>query len=50
MFGHYVDSYAVTGWQEVGGNWYYFELRAGHPLECGLYVTDSQGVQEVGEF
>lgn len=44
------SGYAVTGWQEIDGKWYYFEPRAGHPLECGLYVTDSQGAQAVGEF
>lgn len=44
------DGYAVTGWQEIDGKWYYFEPRKGHPLECGLYVTDSNGVQNVGEF
>lgn len=44
------DGYAVTGWQEIDGKWYYFEPRTGHPLECGLYVTDSNGVQDVGEF
>ena len=44
------SGYAATGWREIEGKWYYFEPRAGHPLECALYVTDSQGVQEVGEF
>lgn len=44
------DGYAVTNWQELGGKWYYFEPRAGHPLECALYVTDRDGVQNVGEF
>lgn len=44
------DGYAVTGWQEVEGKWYYFEPRAGHACECALYVTNGDGVQEVGEF
>lgn len=44
------DGYAVTSWQEIDGKWYYFEPRKGHPLECALYTTDSQGVQAVGEF
>lgn len=44
------DGYAVTGWQQIDGKWYYFEPRKGHPLECGLYVTDANGVQDVGEF
>lgn len=44
------DGYAVIGWQELDGKWYYFEPRVGHPLECGLYVTDKDGVQEIGEF
>lgn len=44
------DGYAVTGWQQIGDSWYYFEPRAGHPLECGLYTTDANGVQNVGEF
>ena len=44
------DGYALTDWQELEGKWYYFEPRAGHPLECALYVTDSQGVQNIGKF
>ena len=44
------QGYAVTGWQELDGKWYYFEPRAGHPLECALYVTDVDGVQDVGAF
>lgn len=37
------DGYALTGWQEIDGKWYYFEPRAGHDLECALYVTDKDG-------
>lgn len=44
------DGYALTNWQELDGKWYYFEPRAGHPLECALYVTDAQGVQDIGTF
>lgn len=44
------DGYAVTNWQQIDGLWFYFEPRAGHPLECALYVTDENGVQDVGEF
>lgn len=44
------DGYALKGWQEIEGKWYYFEPREGHPLECGLYVTDSTGMQTVGVF
>lgn len=44
------DGYAVTGWQEIRGKWYYFEPRAGHELECALYVTDRDGAQAPGEF
>lgn len=44
------DGYALTNWQEIGGKWYYFEPRAGHPLECAMYVTDGDGVQAPGEF
>lgn len=44
------QGYAVTGWQELDGKWYYFEPRAGHPLECALYMTDADGVQDVGAF
>ena len=44
------DGYAVTDWQEIEGKWYYFEPRAGHSLECALYVTDADGVQAPGEF
>ena len=44
------DGYALTGWQEIDGKWYYFEPRAGHDLECALYVSDQEGVQRIGEF
>ena len=44
------DGYALTGWQEIEGKWYYFEPRAGHDLECALYVTDQEGTQHIGEF
>lgn len=44
------SGYAATGWREINGRWYYFEPRAGHPLECALYVTDSNGAQDIGEF
>ena len=44
------DGYALTNWQELDGKWYYFEPRAGHPLECALYTTDAQGVQAIGTF
>ena len=49
---YYFDSegYAVKGWQEIDGKWYYFEPRAGHPLECALYVSDADGVQDIGAF
>lgn len=44
------DGYALTDWHEIDGKWYYFESRPGHPLECALYTTDSEGVQNVGDF
>lgn len=44
------DGYALTGWQEIEGKWYYFEPRSGHPLECALYRTDNDGAQDVGTF
>jgi len=44
------DGYAVTGWQEIAGKWYYFEPREGHPYECALYVTDADGVQDIGTY
>ena len=44
------DGYAFTGWQEIDGKWYYFEPRAGHDLECALYVTDQDGVQDIGKY
>lgn len=44
------EGYAATGWQEIDGKWYYFEPRTGHPLECALYVSDAEGVQDVGRF
>jgi hypothetical protein len=48
--------YAVTNWQvlphpETGEMCdFYFEPRAGHDLECALYKTDSNGVQEPAKF
>ncbi len=44
------DGYASTGWKELEGKWYYFEPRVGHPLECALYVSDENGVQDIGVF
>ena len=44
------EGYAVIDWQEIDGRWYYFEPRAGHPLECALYVSDANGVQDIGWF
>lgn len=44
------DGYALTDWHQISGKWYYFEPRAGHPLECALYVTDADGGQAPGEF
>lgn len=44
------DGYAVTGWQVIDGKDYYFEPRAGHTLECALYVSDHDGVQYIGAF
>ena len=44
------DGYAVTDWQLIDGKWYYFEARAGHALECALYISDANGAQEIGQF
>lgn len=44
------DGYAVTDWQLIDDKWYYFEPRAGHALECALYVSDQNGAQEIGQF
>ena len=44
------DGYALTDWHQIDGRWYYFEPRAGHPLECALYTTDGQGAQDIGVF
>lgn len=44
------DGYALTGWHEIDGEWYYFEPRAGHDLECALYVSDRTGAQSIGKF
>ena len=44
------DGYALTGWQKIEGKWYYFEPRAGHDLECALYVSDQEGAQYIGQF
>ena len=38
------------GFARVGGKWYYFEPRSGHPYECALYLTDGTGAQDVGVF
>ncbi|WP_312440939.1 hypothetical protein [Lacrimispora sp.] len=50
--GHYFnpDGYEVTDWQMIDGQDYYFEPRAGHELECALYVSDRQGAQGLREF
>lgn len=44
------DGYAVTNWQVIDEKDYYFEPRAGHELECALYVSDASGAQRIGEF
>ncbi len=44
------DGYALTGWQVIDGKDFYFEPRAGHELECAMYVTDNTGAQHTGEF
>lgn len=44
------DGYAMTGWQVIDGKDYYFEPRAGHDLECALYVSDQNGSQYIGTF
>lgn len=44
------DGYALTNWQQLGGKWYYFEPTAGDPLECAMYLTDTDGAQAPGEF
>lgn len=44
------DGYALTGWQVIDGKDYYFEPRAGHDLECALYVSDQAGAQYIGAF
>lgn len=44
------DGYALTSWNEIDGKWYYFEPRAGHDLECALYITDRNGAQQIGVF
>ena len=44
------DGYAVIGWQVIDGQDFYFEPRAGHKLECALYVSDQDGAQGIGGF
>lgn len=44
------DGYALKGWNRIEGKWYYFEPAEGDPLECALYVSDTSGAQQVGEF
>lgn len=44
------DGYALTNWQEIDSNWFYFEPRAGHSLECALYVSRADGAQQIGSF
>ena len=43
------DGYAVTDWNFIDGNWYYFEPRAGHPKECAMY-TATDGKQRIADF
>jgi glucan-binding YG repeat protein len=45
-----LDGYALIGWQEIDGKYYYFEPRTGHDLECALYVSDQYGAQGVWSF
>lgn len=40
--------YALTDWAKIDDKWYYFETSG--DLECALYLTDNNGVQNVGEF
>lgn len=49
---YYFDDrgYAVTGWQQLDGKWYFFENTKGDALECALYLTDQTGVQAPGDF
>jgi glucan-binding YG repeat protein len=42
--------YSASGWWKINGKWYYFEPRQGHPYECALYVSDKDGVQDIGDF
>ena len=42
------EGYASFDWTKIDGKWYYFETSG--DLECALYVTDSNGVQQVGKF
>lgn len=44
------EGYAVTGWQKIDGNWYFFENTKNHDLECAMYVSDRNGIQTIGEF
>ncbi len=44
------DGYALTGWHVIEGQDFYFEPRAGHLLECALYVSNQDGVQGPGRF
>lgn len=43
------DGYALKGWQMIGGKDYYFEPRAGHPLEM-CHVCGARGEQHIGKF
>ena len=42
------DGYALTGWQNLSGDWYYFEFSG--DLECALYISDKDGKQKIAEF
>lgn len=44
------DGFAVTGWRQIDGKWYFFENTKGDDLECALYVSDANGVQKPGVF
>ena len=37
------DGYAVTGYQEIDGEKYFFNPIPGDPKECAMMVTDKEG-------
>jgi glucan-binding YG repeat protein len=40
----------LTGWQQIGGAWYFFHDTAGSGREGALYKSDADGKQYIATF